>query len=241
MTTTMTRQANELLALFPADWAGASVSLTADVQPVFGPSFWMAVHDVGVGETPATALDGIAAGDLAVNGVDVDAMATIIVDLLAVPCDQRWVHLAAQGYSDGELHILSAVMDEWMPAGFAAQMVKMAVDGEYDSPVGLMKNWLGITQIPRLADIIKRHRFSQAYLAICYALIEAMDTAQAAIRIAAMRREVAGLSPEEWITGDPGDAVAICTGKADSFLDGDHSAVVCCRKVVTLSQCGTTR
>lgn len=166
----------------------------------------MPVYEVPIVELAAAALHDAAATDpVALPAMDVDSIRKLFTDLLGLNIDIRWFYLAEQGYSEADLNVLSATMAEWLAPDSEPRLPTMGVDGEYNSPFALLKSWLGTTDIRRLFDTMAQHPFPNIQPAICFALVDTMEIAQATIRIAEMRREIAGRDPEDWTTGDPED------------------------------------
>lgn len=178
-TTLMTRHANELLSLLTLDQADWHIGLTVRDQ-----------LDVETATLPA---------------VDEAAIEKIFGDLLAVHSDDRWDYLAARGYSQVDLDRLSAMMAEWMSPESKSRLLKMAANYDSTSSVDLTKSWLETTGIRHLADITARYRFVPPEPAICHAIVDAMETAQAAIRVARIRRKQTTRQPEEWTNGETED------------------------------------
>lgn len=197
----ITRHANELLSLIAPVWAELFP------QPQIETAVWTSVNEIPVGAPAASsASDGDDAADpIALPVTQVDAVHKLFTDLLALNIDQRWSYLAEHGYSEADLDILSATMYKWLHPESDPWLTTIAIDGQYDSAFACLKSWLGSTGIQKMIGIMETCRFQRIEPAICFALIDAIEIAQAGLRITETRRKMAGRNPEDWTTGAPED------------------------------------
>ena len=128
----------------------------------------------------------------------------MIREMATIPSDDRWAYMEAWGCTQDYLNRLSAMMRKWMSQESEDRLLEMAASQNYDSPVDLVVAWVEIAP-QTLREIFTAFSLEPPEPAVCYAVIDAIETAAAALRLEHHRRTRIGGQPPIWTSGLPED------------------------------------
>ena len=126
-----------------------------------------------------------------------------MLEMASIPSDDRWAYMEAWGCTQDYLDRLSAMMRKWMSPESEDRLLEMAASQNYDSPVDLVVAWVEIAP-QTLREIFTAFRLDPPEPAFCYAVIDAIETAAAALRLEHRRTRIGG-QPPIWTNGLPED------------------------------------
>ena len=131
-----------------------------------------------------------------------DTVLQIIHEMDSIPSDDRWEYMKAWSCTQDYLYRLSAMMRKWMSPESETRLLDMAAGQTFDNPVDLVVAWI------ENAPLTLRETFTAFSLeppepAVCYAVIDACETAAVALRLEHHRRTRIGGQPPVWSNGRP--------------------------------------